>query len=41
MDASVVDIKVNKGRTEEVSMTVDGIIFSKFTHTKVSILDDL
>ena len=35
--ASVVDVKVNKGRTEDTSMTVDGAIFSKHPNTKVRV----
>ena len=30
-----VDLRVNKGKTEQVSMVVDGSIFSEFSGTKV------
>ena len=29
------NVKVNKGKTESISMTVSGDIFSKYTRTKV------
>ncbi len=35
MATSGVDVKVGKGKTEMISMTVDGNIFSKFNGTKV------
>lgn len=37
VDTSVVDVKVNKGKTEDISMMVDGGIFSKYTNTKVRV----
>ncbi len=37
VDTSVVDVKVNKGRTEEITMFVDGSIFSKFPRVKVKL----
>ena len=36
VDSSKVDIKVNKGKTEVISMTVSGEVFSRFSRTKVS-----
>lgn len=35
VDTIKVDVKVNKGKTEDISMTVNGEIFSKHPHTKV------
>ena len=30
-----VDLKVNKGRTETITMTVEGSVFSEYPETKV------
>ena len=35
VDTQTVDVRVGKGKTEDITMTVGGEIFSKHPHTKV------